>query len=393
MRIGIDATCWDNQRGFGRFTRELLRALFAHGGGHRYTVFFDGAAPDELAAFDLTIVRMDTRARVIESAVASGRRRIADILACTRATRAHALDVFLFPAVYSWFPLFPGRRSVVAVHDAIAEGFPDLVFTRRSRRLFWAAKMRLALWQASRVLTVSQTSKREIVRHLGVAADRIDVTTEGADRKFRRCDDAAQLLAARAAIGLPPDARFLLFVGGLAPHKNLIGLLQGFERALASDAARDLYLVIAGDPAGAGFHSCAEQVHHFAAASERLRGRILFPGFVPDATLVGLYSSALAVAMPAFSEGFGLPAIEALACGTPVLSSASGAVPEVIGEAGLLFDPHAPQTMADAMVRISGDATLVCDLRSKALQRAKGYSWERSAALTLASLRRACARA
>jgi glycosyltransferase involved in cell wall biosynthesis len=393
MRIGIDGTCWWNQRGFGRFARELLPPLLALDAEHKFTLFFDGPVPPEIAAPNVTIVQVAARKPVIEAAVAAGHRRLADIAACSVATAAHRLDVFFFPAVYSWYPLRPGQRSVVAVHDAIAERFPELVFPERRGRRWWALKVRAALWQATRVLTVSQASKQDIVRYLKVAPDRIDVTTEAANAQFRPVSDAAAIEAARRRIGLPPGARFLLFVGGLAPHKNLLLLQHGFAEAIARGGSDDLYLVIAGDPAGAGFHSCAEELHRYAREHPTLRQRVLFPGFVSDAELTCLYSSALAVVMPSLVEGFGLPAIEAMACGAPVLSSATGAVPEVIGDAGLLFDPHSAAELATAISRIATDAALLQSLRGKALARAPQFSWTRAAALTMASLERAAGQA
>jgi glycosyltransferase involved in cell wall biosynthesis len=389
MKIGIDGTCWWNQRGFGRFTRELLPALVTGGAAHEFTIFFDGPVPPEIAALDVTVVPVATRATVVEAAVAAGRRSLSDIAACSVATAAHRLDVFFFPAVYSWYPLRPGQRSVVGVHDAIAEKFPELVFPERRGRRLWALKVRAALWQATRVLTVSQASKQDIVRYLKVAPDRIDVTTEAASAQFRRSSDAVAIEAARRRIGLPPGARFLLYVGGLAPHKNLLLLQQGFAEAMSRGGVDDLHLVIAGDPGGAGFHSCAEELHRYAREHPVLRERVLFPGFVPDRELIGLYSSALAVVMPSLSEGFGLPAIEAITCGVPVLSSAAGAVPEVVGDAGLLFDPRSAAELASAISRIATDAALLQSLRGKALARAPQFSWTRAAALTMASLEQA----
>ncbi|HEX8010442.1 MAG TPA: glycosyltransferase family 1 protein [Casimicrobiaceae bacterium] len=389
MRVGIDGTCWWNQRGFGRFTRELLPALLKADAEHEFTLFFDGPVPPEIAALDVSIVQVAARAPVVEAAVAGGRRRLADIAACSRATAAHRLDVFFFPAVYSWYPLRPGQKSVVGVHDAIAEKFPELVFPERRGRRFWALKVRAALWQATRVLTVSQASKQDIVRYLKVAPERIDLTTEAANARFRPVGDAAAIEAVRRRVGLPPGARFLLYVGGLAPHKNLLLLQQGFAQAVARSGADGLYLVIAGDPAGAGFNSCADELHRHAREHPVLRERVLFPGFVPEPDLPCLYSAALAVVMPALTEGFGLPAIEAIACGVPVLASSTGAVPEVLGDAGLLFDPRSAASLATEISRIASDAALLDSLRRKALARSFQFSWTRAAALALASLERA----
>lgn len=125
--------------------------------------------------------------------------------------------------------------------------------------------------------------------------------------------------------------------------------------------------------------------------NDALRRRVVFAGEVSDGTLAALYPAALAVVTPAFAEGFGLPAIEALACGTPVLSSSDGAVPEIIGDAGLLFEPDAPESIATAITRVASDAPLRTALGQRALSRAAEFSWARAAALTLQSIERAVA--
>ena len=392
MKIGVDGSCWHNQRGFGRFAREVLRALLATPAGHDFTVFFDHDPPPDITATGATIIRVRTQTTVTEAAVDSSRRNLSDVLAFTRATAAHPVDVFFFPAVYSWFPLLPGRRSVVTVHDAIAEAFPDLVFPNMRTRRLWQAKVRLALWQSTRVLTVSGAAKRAIVRYLRVAAARVDVTTEAPAAAFGPNHEAAAIEQALHTVRLPPAARFLLYVGGIAPHKNVTGFLRGFRLALSRGGLSDLYFVVAGDPAGGGFHSCVDEVRRFISDSVVLRERVLFAGKVSDATLAALYQAALAVVTPAFDEGFGLPAIEALACGTPVLSSDGGAVPEIIGDAGLLFQADAPESIATAIARIGTDAPLRAALGERALARAAQFSWSKAAALTLQSLERARAR-
>lgn len=389
MKIGVDGSCWHNQRGFGRFAREVLRAMLATPAGHDFTVFFDHDPPSDIVSTGVTIVRVRTQTRVTDAAVASGHRSPSDILAFTVAAATHPVDVFFFPAVYSWFPLLPRRRSVITVHDAIAEAFPDLVFPNVRTRRLWQAKIRLALWQSTRVLTVSLSAKRAIMKYLRVAAARIDMTTEAPAAGFGPNRDAAAIEQALHTVGLPPDARFLLYVGGIAPHKNIVGFLRGLRLALSRAGLSDLRFVVAGDPAGGGFHSCVDEVRRFVGEDSALRTRVLFAGQVSDGTLAALYPAALAVVTPAFAEGFGLPAIEALVCGTPVLSSAYGAVPEIIGDAGLLFEPDAPESIATAIVRIATDAALRATLSQRALSRAAEFSWARAAALTLQSIERA----
>ncbi|MFZ5610042.1 MAG: glycosyltransferase family 4 protein [Pseudomonadota bacterium] len=386
MDIGIDASCWWNRRGFGRFTRELLKAMFAAPNPHRYCLFIDQPPDAAMLAPNVRIVRVDTRRTVTQSAVAADRRGLRDVWAFRRAVAAQRLDLMFFPAVYSWFPVKRGPPCVVTVHDAIAEHFPDLVFPGLKGRLLWALKIRLACRQAARIMTVSQAARAEIVAHLGVAQERIDVVTEAADARFQPVEDARRRAASRRRAKLPDNARLVLYVGGFAPHKNLGNLLRGFALAAAEQAANDIHLALVGDPGGDGFHSNTAQLMAQIDADPALSGRVHFTGFVADDDLVALYTDALAVVMPSFSEGFGLPAVEAMACGTPVLSSTAGAVPEVVGEAGLYFDPNSPQEIAAAIVRLASDNGLNAALREKARARARLYSWQRAAAIALAHL-------
>jgi glycosyltransferase involved in cell wall biosynthesis len=388
-RIGIDASCWWSRRGFGRFTRGLLTALFEQPGGHRYCLFVDRPPEPEMRHPRVDVVHVNTSRPVTEAAVAEGSRSPRDIWAFTRAASREPLDLMFYPAVYSWFPLRPGVPVVVTLHDAIAEHFPGMVFPDRKGRFLWAAKMRLARLQARRFLTVSNAAKREIVRHLGIRAERIDVVSEAPDARFRPVGDGPARVAARRRAMLPTTGRYIVYASGLAPHKNVAGLIDGFSRALAGGGTCDLHLVLAGDPQGGGFHSNYRQLLAQAEATPALRERVHFCGYVTDDELAALYSGALAAAVPSFSEGFGLPAVEAMACGTPVLASAAGSIPEVVGDAGLYFDPHDAMQIAQAIRRIATEPGLQADLGRRALARAARFTWDDAARLTIAHLERA----
>jgi glycosyltransferase involved in cell wall biosynthesis len=302
----------------------------------------------------------------------------------SRAVASEQLDVMFFPAVYSWFPVGTRTPTVLTLHDAIAEHFPRLIFPDRMGQAFWWLKMRLACRRASQIITVSHTAKREIVQFIGIRPERIEVICEGADPRFAPVKAPECRAAARRRAGIPLNERLLLYVGGIAPHKNLSNLLAGF--AEVAPRLPDLCLAIVGDPAGDGFHSNFKEVEAQANADARLMGRIHFTGFVHDDDLPPLYSDALATILPSFSEGFGLPALESLSCGTPVLASKTGAVAEVIGCAGLTFDPHMPTEIGQQICRIAGEPAMLAALRSKALERARHYSWSKAAELTLTSL-------
>ena len=382
LTIGVDATTWWNQRGFGRFARGQLGAMLDEPRGHRFVLFTDREAAEEMVRSNVEIVRVPTSATVTDSAIADGNRRIRDVLAFSRAVSSRPLDVFWFPAVYSWFPVRPGIPSIVTFHDAIAEHFTHLVLPQLRGRLLWDIKVWLAKRSARHIATVSQAAREEIVRYLRISPEKISVILEAADARFGPVTDESQRQGARQAIGLPADKRLILYVGGLAPHKNLAGLIEGFGKAVGDDALGDLDLVLAGDPQGDGFHSNVTELHALVKA-RGLGDRVHFPGFVPDAVLPALYSDALAVAMPAFSEGFGLPAAEAIACGTPVIATKGGAVAEVVRAAGLFFDPHDSDDIARAITRVAGDASVLEQLRVHCRPRSAELCWSHSGARML----------
>ena len=386
MRIGIDATTWWNRRGFGRFTRGLLPAMFAAPRGHRFCLFVDQPAEPQMVCPHVQVVEVRNSRPITRSAVADGRRSILDVHRITRAVAAEPLDLLFFPAVYSWFPVGGRVLTVLTLHDAITEHFPQLTFPSWKDRFFWNMKMRLACRRASRIITVSHAAKDEIVQYLGIRPQRIDVICEGADTGFNAVIDGQHRAAARRRAGIPLAGRFLLYVGGMAPHKNLANLLVGF--ADVAPRIPDLQLAIVGDPHGDGFHSNYDDLLAQVNADARLQARVHFTGFVPDEDLAALYSEALATVMPSFSEGFGLPAIESLACGTPVLASKAGAVAEVIGDAGLTFDPHLPMEIGQQIHRIATEPAILAKLQRNALERVRDYSWSKAAELTLISLER-----
>ncbi|VAW92789.1 hypothetical protein MNBD_GAMMA23-358 [hydrothermal vent metagenome] len=381
MRIGIDASCWWSRRGFGRFTRELLIAMFEEERGHEFYLFVDRPPEPEMLRPNIHIVQVELSQHVTEAAVAEGSRSVKDIWAFTRSVSKYPLDVLFFPAVYSWFPAPLRLPMVVTLHDAIAEHFPDLIFPDKKGRLLWSLKMKLARWQASRIMTVSEAAKKEIVEYLHIKPDVIDVVSEAADPRFKPMLDVDERLAARKRASLPGEVRLIVYVGGLAPHKNIPGLLNGLSQAVERGGIDDVHLALVGDLDGDGFHSHYEELKEIVQADSRLIDRVHFTGFVSDDDLVTLYSDSLAVTLPSFSEGFGLPAIEAMACGVPVLASSAGSIPEVVGDAGLYFDPHKVEQITNAIHQLATDRDTLNDLRLKASQRAAQFTWSKAAKL------------
>lgn len=268
---------------------------------------------------------------------------------------------------------------LVTFHDVIAETLPHLIFKTRRSRWFWNAKCRLALARATRVLTVSEASRRGLMEHFGLSADRIRVMPEAASPVFRpvdRNDPAHHEALARCDVKF--DQRFLLYVGGISPHKNIDTLLNGFARIADDDARRDARLVIVGDYKGDSFRTCYADLTA-QAARLRITQRVHFTGFVPDDDLRHLYAACQAFVFPSYLEGFGLPAVEAMACGAAVVASDRGSLPEVLDGAGAMFDPHDADALATVLARVLDDAAWRDELRARSLRRAADFSWDASA--------------
>jgi glycosyltransferase involved in cell wall biosynthesis len=389
LRVGIDATSWANGRGYGRFTRGLVPALLtendARGGAHEFVVILDPAAARADLPCGLTRVVADTTEGVMQAASSSGRRSLRDLWAMRRAATEARLDVLLYPTVYTYFPPPARVPALVAVHDVIPERYPRLVFPNRRLEVYWRLKVLAATQRAALVLTVSRDAARGIARHLPVPRARIRVVGEAPDATFRPPPSGSGSTApspVHKRLGLSGNMPYLLYVGGISPHKNLDTLIESIGRLRAERGLGDVRLVLVGDYAGDSFYSAYPALRALVAACG-LEGAVLFAGHVPDEELVELYHGARALVLPSFLEGFGLPAVEALACGTPVVASTAGSLPEVVGDAGLYFDPDDPAGLDWALRRILTDPSLRAELAARGPMHASRFSWERTARLTL----------
>ncbi|MDB5375414.1 MAG: hypothetical protein JWP04_4056 [Belnapia sp.] len=261
-------------------------------------------------------------------------------------------------------PLGLGRRQAVVIHDAGAFDTPES-YSAAFRG--WYRSLHRALPRlGTRLLTVSEFSRGRIAHHLGIAPARIGVVHEGGEHILRAPADTAVL----ARHGLLPG-RFVLVVGTRAAHKGLAGLAE----AQALLAARGLTLAVAGAADASVFRNASDP-----------EGQAVTPlGRVTDAELRALYEAALCLIFPSRYEGFGLPPLEAMTCGCPVIATAAAAVPEVCGDAALWFDANGPRRLPEALARLLDEPGLADRLRRDGLARAAGYSW-RGAAERLVAL-------
>jgi glycosyltransferase involved in cell wall biosynthesis len=294
-----------------------------------------------------------------------------------RALRAARADVF--HATY-WVGAYrPGVPTVLSLYDLIGARVPGSVPGPRR----WALDLavRLALRNARHVLTLSEASKRDLVAVARVPEESVTVTHLAADARFRPAD-AAVVAELRTRLGLP--SRYVLYVGINKPHKNLMTLVDAWGRVAEDhpEIAASTELVIAGawDPRYPEVRARAESLP--AAARTR------FIGPVAESDLPTLYSGAAVFAFPSRYEGFGLPPLEAMACGTPVVAADTTSLPEVVGDAGRLVDPDDVAGWAAALAEILADGALAADLGARGRARAAGFTWEATARRTWEVYRR-----
>ena len=285
--------------------------------------------------------------------------------------RREKADVYHAPH-YVLPPLISGR-SVVTIHDCIHLMFPEYL-PYRLGKIYARAMMYSATHRADRILTVSESSKRDILRFFPVRPEKIAVIYNAIDETFRvpPTEDAVARVRERYQLQDP----FVLYVGNVKPHKNVSRLIEAF--ALVRGRRTDgLKLVIIGDEISK-FQTLRRTV-----LRHKLHKHVRFLGFVPDGTLSVLYRLASVFVFPSLYEGFGLPPLEAMACGAPVITSNVSSLPEVMGGAALLVDPYSAESIANAIERVLSDPVLAADLRAKGLARAQDFSWEQSVARTL----------
>ena len=376
MRIGVDATSWMNQRGFGRFTRNVVSRLIEIDGENTYVLYVDERTAEvaELppAAERRSVPLRQTPAR---AATADSRRTTGDLLSMTRSVRRREVDLFLFPSIYLYFPVLR-VPTVVGIHDAIADQFPELTMPTRRARTAWWLKERLAVRSAKAVFTVSEASRRLIAERFSLDEQEIGIVSEAPDPTFGP-RTPQQMAAELAVLGLEPG-RFFVYAGGISPHKNLETLVDALAelRRRRGEVPR---LVLVGDLAGDPYMSAAASVRA-RISGLGLGEDVLLPGFVSDEQLACLYSGALAAVLPSLAEGFGLPAVEAAACGTAVVLSDLPAHRETLGDGGLYFAPRDVAELASQMARVLDDPELRRTTADRGRERVSRLSWARGAA-------------
>ncbi len=288
--------------------------------------------------------------------------------------------VDLFHAPHYVVPRLVPCPYLVTIHDCIHLRFPQYL-PNRLAPIYARTMMHVAARGARRVLTVSEASKQDILKYLHIPADQVEVIYNAPDARITAPPPPEDIARTRDRYLL--TAPFILYSGNIKPHKNLDRLIEAYA-LLRRQGIEDHKLLIIGDEVSK-YPNLRRQVHRF-----QLHQHVRFLGFVPDATLAALYRLAAVFVFPSLYEGFGLPPLEAMAAGTPVVTSNVSSLPEVVGDAALLIDPTSPPSIADALARVLTDPPLRADLVRRGLARAATFSWAQSAARVHEVYREAC---
>ncbi len=375
LRIGIDVTCLGSNRGYGRFLRELLTPLLERPGEHEYVLFLDDHTAAKLGPLAARTVEIPTTAGQADAASATGRRGISDMLRMGRAVAGEGLDIMYFPSVYSYYPVLSRVPVVVGFHDTIAERYGQVVFPSFATRLAWNAKVALARFQSRALITVSEWSRDSLAEVFNVPKSRIFVTPEAASDAFAVRHEEARKRAWLAERGLQQDLAYFIYVGGFNPHKNLHRIIEAFARCCQGTPDRDLGLILVGDYEGDNFFADVDLLRK-EIARHGLESRVHFAGFVPDDDLRPLHEGALALLIPSLEEGFGLPAVEAAACGAPCVATRNSPLPQLLEGGGIFVDPERTDELTTALLSLANDEELRSKLAATALERSNLLTWK-----------------
>ncbi len=360
--------------GIGRYVANLAPAVAAQlAADERLLVLHAPEARERLAGL------AGPRVRLLATAISPF--SLGQQLQLPRLLRETA-DVDLYHSTYYLMPYSMRVPTVLTFYDLIPLQHPETV-SRRARLLF-RLTMGMALGVSASVLSISEAARRDVLARFKLPPERVTTTALAADARF--CPQPPEEVARlRAAYDLPQE--MILFVGINKPHKNLVRLIEAFGRLLQKGSSATL--VIAGPwddrypEAKAAAASMPGRLPGNRPAGESVR----FLGPVADADLPALYAAATVFVLPSLYEGFGLPVLEALACGAAVACSSTSSLPEIGGDAALTFDPQDVEAMAGAIGRLLGDGELRGQMAQAGLAQAASFTWEKTAALTLAVYR------
>jgi len=364
MRIGIDARMYSTSfTGIGRYVFELVKQLIKIDKKNEYVLFMNKPHYDE---FD------PPNKRVSKVLVNAKHYSIAEQTRFLWKIRRNKIDLMHFTHFNA--PVLYRGKSVVTIHDLTLSFFPGKKMNSWSHRKAYEFVLNRAVKNASRIICVSGHTKKDLLNVTGVDSARAEIIYEGVDEQFKPRPDKAAIKDMIKKYGITRD--YLLYTGVWRSHKNVVNLIRSF--ALLKEDGFEPQLVITGeeDPYYPEVKRTVKELG--------LEHDVIFPGMVPEDELVALYQAAHIYAFPSLYEGFGLPPLEAMRCGTPVAASSSSCIPEICGEGNAVyFDPLDPEDMSNQIRKLWNNEELRKEVRDRGLRHSKKFSWEKMAEETL----------
>lgn len=365
MRIGIDATALPPQPvGAGNYIIQLIRALSALEPEDEYVIFAQKSGR--------TLIDLPTSRRfhwqVVED-MTPAVRLMWEQTVLPRLTRQAKIDVL--HSLHYTKPLWPGCASVVTFHDMTFFLYPHL--HTRSKRIFFPIATRMSARQAKAIIADSESTRQDIIRLLRVSEEKVFTVLLGVDPSFRPIKDSALKKRIEEHYHLPD--KFILYLGMVEPRKNLPMLIRAYNELVERGAEE--HLVVAGR-FGWMYEDIFRLVELFG-----LKDRVHFTGYVSQNDLPVVYNLARVFVYPTLYEGFGLPPLEAMACGVPVITTNVSSLPEIVGDAGILIPANDRVALVNALENVLNNREISAELAAKGPQRAAQFTWERTARQTL----------
>lgn len=361
MRIGIDARMYSTKfTGIGRYVYELTENLFKIDKQNEYVLFFNQPEYDTFVS---------PHPRIEKVLVNSPHYSVSEQTTFLKALYASKLDLMHFTHFNA--PILYLKPSIVTIHDLTLSFYPGKKMNSSLHRTAYNFTLKSAVKKAKKVIAVSENTKKDLVDVTKIPESKIKVIYEGVNEEFFPIKD--QDRAYKCALKYKIDRPYILYTGVWRSHKNLVRLIKAFH-ILKTEFGLNHYLVITGRP-----DPLYSEVQHEAAAMQ-LEDDIIFTGLVPEKDLVSLYCTSEAYVFPSLYEGFGLPVLEAMKCGTPVICSNTSCLPEIAGpENAVFFDPKSPVDIANKIYETVTNSQLKDQLIKKGFEHVKKFSWPKMA--------------
>jgi glycosyltransferase involved in cell wall biosynthesis len=370
LKIAIDYTSAINQNaGIGRFVRSLVGSIVERDTTDAFLLLHAAPNPGRAALYPGGSNVHHRELRITERWMNILWHRLQVPLPADWLTGP--VDVFHSPD----FVLPPVRaaRSILTVHDLAFLLYPECADARL--RAYLERTVPRSVQRADYVVADSENTRNDVICLLGVPPERVTVVPGGVDPSFKPVTDEATKSAFKQRIGLDDETPYILFVGVIEPRKNLVGLIEAFDILKGRSLPHKLVVV--------GRRGWLSDSTMARADRSPYRNDIIFPGFIPDGDLNTLYSAAESFAFPSHYEGFGLPVLEAMACGTPVVASRASSLPEVVGDAGMQVDPDDSERLASALELLALNPEMRADFSVRGLARAATFTWDAAADVML----------